>query len=105
MHDGPTAFRFELVGNLNHEDARRLDQDWRTASSIMPPNRGDTWCGSYRGRVSRNSLLVSLQQTEEAGRRRFADVPGLPGVPAIAEQMCSVPASFSNKNSSFIRAH
>jgi hypothetical protein len=35
MHDGPTAFRFELSGNLNDEGARRLDQDWRTASSII----------------------------------------------------------------------
>jgi len=32
MHDGPTAFRFELAGNLNDDGARRLDRDWRTAS-------------------------------------------------------------------------
>jgi ABC-type transporter Mla MlaB component len=35
MHDGPTAFRFELVGNLSREAARGLDQDWRTASSAI----------------------------------------------------------------------
>jgi len=35
MHDGPTAFRFELAGNLNQEGARRLEQDWRTASSVI----------------------------------------------------------------------
>jgi hypothetical protein len=35
MHDGPAAFRFELAGNLNEEGARRLDQDWRTASSVI----------------------------------------------------------------------
>ena len=35
MHDGPAAFRFELAGNLNQEGARRLDQDWRTASSVI----------------------------------------------------------------------
>ena len=35
MHDGPTTFRFELAGNLNHEGARRLAQDWRTASSAL----------------------------------------------------------------------
>jgi hypothetical protein len=34
LHDGPTAFRFEVVGNLNHEGARRLEQNWRTASSM-----------------------------------------------------------------------
>jgi hypothetical protein len=35
MHDGPSAFRFELAGYLNQEGARRLDQDWRTASSVI----------------------------------------------------------------------
>jgi hypothetical protein len=39
MHDGPTAFRFELAGNLNHEDARQLDQAWRTASSVIGDRR------------------------------------------------------------------
>jgi hypothetical protein len=33
MHDEPTAFRFELVGLLDRDGARRLDQDWKTASS------------------------------------------------------------------------
>src|ERR1700676_3176695 len=37
MHDGPTAFRFELAGNLNDDGARRLDRDWRTVS----PEIGD----------------------------------------------------------------
>jgi len=35
MHDGPAAFRFELAGDLNDEGARRLEQDWRTASSVI----------------------------------------------------------------------
>jgi ABC-type transporter Mla MlaB component len=35
MHDGPTAFRFELAGDLDDEGARRLAQDWRTASSVI----------------------------------------------------------------------
>jgi hypothetical protein len=39
MHDGPTAFRFELAGHLDHEGARRLDQDWRTASSTFGDRR------------------------------------------------------------------
>src|SRR5580693_3267770 len=34
MHDGPSAFRFELAGDLNDEGAARLDQDWRTASVV-----------------------------------------------------------------------
>jgi hypothetical protein len=35
MHDGPAAFRFELAGELDSNDAARLEQDWRTASSIV----------------------------------------------------------------------
>jgi hypothetical protein len=35
MHDGPTAFRFELAGHLNQAGALRLEQDWRTASSVI----------------------------------------------------------------------
>lgn len=35
MHDGPSAFRFELAGKLNDDGARRLTQDWHTASSVM----------------------------------------------------------------------
>lgn len=35
MHDGPSAFRFELEGQLTDESARRLEQDWITASSVM----------------------------------------------------------------------
>ena len=35
MHDGPAAFRFELAGVLDSDDARRLEQDWRTASSVI----------------------------------------------------------------------
>jgi hypothetical protein len=39
MHDGPTAFRFELAGNLNDEGARRLDRDWHAASSVIGDRR------------------------------------------------------------------
>jgi ABC-type transporter Mla MlaB component len=35
MHDGPSAFRFELSGELDHQGACRLDRDWRTASSTL----------------------------------------------------------------------
>lgn len=35
IHDGPASFRFELAGVLEKEGARRLVQDWRTASSMM----------------------------------------------------------------------
>jgi hypothetical protein len=35
MHDGPKSFRIELMGALSAEDAGRLEQDWRTASSVL----------------------------------------------------------------------
>jgi ABC-type transporter Mla MlaB component len=35
MHDGPSAFRFELAGDLDRDGAERLDQDWQTASSVI----------------------------------------------------------------------
>ena len=35
MHDGPSAFRFELAGDLNNEGARELAQAWRTASAVI----------------------------------------------------------------------
>ena len=35
MHYGPSAFRLELAGDLNGEGARRLEQDLRTASSVI----------------------------------------------------------------------
>ncbi len=35
MHDGSSAFRFELAGDLTGEGARRLERDWHTASSVI----------------------------------------------------------------------
>jgi hypothetical protein len=35
MHDGPSAFRFELAGSLNDEGTRELRQAWRTASPVI----------------------------------------------------------------------
>jgi hypothetical protein len=35
MHDGSSAFRFELSGDLSNEGARKLEHDWLTASSVI----------------------------------------------------------------------
>jgi hypothetical protein len=35
MHDGPATFRFELAGHITSDGARQLEQDWRTASSVI----------------------------------------------------------------------
>ena len=32
IHAGPAAFRFELAGDLDANDAARLEQEWRRAS-------------------------------------------------------------------------
>jgi hypothetical protein len=35
MHDGSTAFRFEVSGHLSQDGARSLEQAWRTAASTI----------------------------------------------------------------------
>lgn len=54
-------------------------------------------------RVSRNSLLISLQQTEEAVHGSFVAVARPSGAPASTEQRRDVPASSANKSSAFTR--
>lgn len=39
IHDGPAVFSFQLKGFINDEGARRLDQVWRTASSLIAERR------------------------------------------------------------------
>jgi hypothetical protein len=35
IHAGPAAVRFELAGDLDADDAARLEEDWRGASSAI----------------------------------------------------------------------
>ena len=35
IHAGPAAFRFELAGDLDADDAARLEREWRGASLII----------------------------------------------------------------------
>jgi len=35
MHDGPTAFSIELAGTLAAEGAKKLEQDWGSASAVI----------------------------------------------------------------------
>jgi hypothetical protein len=35
IHTGPAAFRFELAGDLDADDAARLEREWRGASLII----------------------------------------------------------------------
>jgi ABC-type transporter Mla MlaB component len=56
MHDGTTAFSFELAGTLSEDSARELQQAWRTALS----------------RIDGRSLIVDLSYVtsiDVAGQR------------------------------------
>jgi hypothetical protein len=55
-------------------------------------------------RVSRNSLVISLQQTGEAVGR-LGDAARSDGLPTRAEQMRDVPASLPNAGAAFTRVH
>jgi hypothetical protein len=55
--------------------------------------------------VSRNALLTSLTQTEEAACAKSADIPKSAGIPASAEHLREVPTSLSNRSSAFTRVH
>ena len=39
IHDGPTAFRLQLTGVMSGEDVGRLEQVWKTASSLFGDRR------------------------------------------------------------------
>lgn len=82
MHDGPSAFRFEVAGVLSAKAARELEQAWRAASSIM------------NGR----SVIVDLSyvtEADEAGLSLLRDwhergaqfIAGRPPASAIVESV------------------
>jgi hypothetical protein len=56
-------------------------------------------------RVSRNSLLISLQQTEEAAGSKSANVASGTRVPASGEQLRGLPALLPSRGSEFTDAH
>jgi hypothetical protein len=56
-------------------------------------------------RVSRNSLLISLQQTEQAVDGRFADVARSASVSSIARKAAGVPAAPSSQGSAIAGLH
>jgi len=59
VHDGPSAIRVELAGDLDQEGARRLEGDWRTAASAI---------GSRELIVD----LTYITNADEAGRSLLA---------------------------------
>ena len=66
MHDGPTALRFELTGDLNDEGARRLEQDWRTAWSTLGDRRLIIDMTFVTGVDEQGSALIARWQRDGA---------------------------------------
>jgi len=93
MHDGPSAFSFELAGKLSDNAAGELEQAWRTASSVRP------------GR----SLIVDISyvtQVDLAGRamlRRWHD--GGAQLVAKSPQARAIAASITGQSPEFIAAN
>ena len=94
MHDGPSAFSFELAGKLSDSAARELEQAWRTASSTIG--------GAGRNR----SLIVDLSFVTHAGPvgrgllRRWHDA----GAQLVAKspQARAIAASITGQSPEFI---
>jgi hypothetical protein len=81
MHDGPSAFRFELAGELDAEGARRLERDWRAAfsttgdralivditfvTSLEPEGRAllARWCAGGAQLVAKSKVSRELAET------------------------------------------
>jgi hypothetical protein len=86
MHNGPAAFSIELCGALAADDVVRLQQDWRTASSVV----GD------------KSLVVDLSfvtSVDQAGRELLRTwhrngarlAANTPGARRLVESMIGAP--------------
>ncbi len=86
MHDGPSAFRFEVAGVLSAKAARELEQAWRAASSI----------------VNGRALIVDLSyvtEADEAGLSLLRDwhergaqfIAGRPPASGIVESVTGRP--------------
>ena len=93
MHDGSTAFRFTLAGNLSNDSATELEQAWLTASSIIG-ERGlvvDLTGITGIGESGRELLLrwcsagATLIARRSEARAVLASVPGLALAPEVRE--------------------
>jgi hypothetical protein len=114
MHDGSTAFRFELAGNLNDEGAHKLDQAWRTASSVIGDRRLIIDMTFVTGVDGQGRALLALWHREgaqliansKASRALAESVLGepLPAFPANAGTAVSDRSWMPLRGSSLVRA-
>ncbi|PYT26656.1 MAG: hypothetical protein DMG57_20775 [Acidobacteria bacterium] len=65
MHDRPSAFRFELSGELDCQGECRLDQDWRTASSTLGGRRLVVDITFLTGGSRSNSHVYSVERSSQ----------------------------------------
>jgi len=98
MHDGPTALRFELTGDLNDEGARRLEQDWRTAWSTLGDRRLIIDMTFVTGVDEQGSALIARWQRDGASfiarskaSRALAEAILGEALPEPSQKVCSVP--------------
>ena len=61
MHAGPAAFRFELAGELDADDAARLEREWRGASLTI----------GYRVLVVDMSFVTGIDEAARSLFRRW----------------------------------
>src|ERR1700722_2614480 len=105
MHDGPKAFRFQLSGSLAGVDASRIDQAWRTASSITG-GEGLTIDVTSLTSIDGNGRAL-LQRWSQAGAHYIANSPASRSlVESITGHLFLVsgPATRTNFIASAIRA-
>jgi hypothetical protein len=101
MHDGQTAFRFELAGDLNHEGARILDQAWRTASSVVGDRRLIVDMTFVTAVSEEGRALIS--RWHEEGAQLIANSPTSPALAeSILGQPLPKPAANLNRNHTWI---
>jgi hypothetical protein len=71
LHDGPSEFRIQLAGSINDEAARRLEQVWRTAGSLIGDRRPIVDITLVRSVDEQGSAL--LLDWHQAGARIIAN--------------------------------
>lgn len=86
LHDGPSAFRFQLMGFMNHEGARRLEQVFQTASSLFDDRRPIIDITFVTGIDEQGTAL--LVRWHRAGARFVANSKGSR---ALAESVLGAP--------------
>ena len=92
LHDGSTAIRFKLAGDLSEHGARELEQAWRTASSTFGARELIVDLSLVTGvdEAGRNLLLMwhqegaTLVADSAAARALLLAIPGI-SIPPVAD--------------------